>query len=444
MTLPLNLQTIAGSRVVVWGAGIDGRAAVEALSTTCSVSVVVDVDAAKPVDIAELSDELGCDVSAPTSAILDGADVIVRSPIINPRRPELAGRRVTSLTDLWLNTPRTAPVLGITGTKGKSTTTVVATRLLEAAGLRVGMGGNIEVAVTRLPDDCDAYVIEVSSYMASDVTRSPEFGILTNLQEDHLPWHGSVDRYRRDKLNLFAHEQLRGLAVNGLDANSMWLTMSRPRTLFGSSGYTSRGSVVSNDGIVVADLAGTDLAHEHLATDVCAAATGVELLLGRSVSPLISRVATDYRSLPSRMERVVDVDGVLFIDDALASNPTGTMASVHSYADRPVALILGGADRNVGFDELFAALAQRALPTTVVLFSDNRAELASLAGAARLRSIVVDSDDVGLAARAAFNAISLSGGVVLFSPASATPARQGNYIDRSRTFQATARALTAP
>lgn len=441
MTEPLDLQSVAGSNVVVWGAGLDGRAAVEALRATCALRVVIDVDPGSPVDLDQLALELDCDVSVPTSEVLDWADVIVRSPVINPRRDELFGRRVTSLTDLWLNTQRTAPVVAVTGTKGKSTTTVVTTRLLEAAGLRVGMGGNIEVPVTRLLGEYDAYVIEVSSYMAADLTRSPEFGILTNLREDHLPWHGSVEQYRRDKLNLFAHGQLRGMAVNGLDSNSMWLTMSRPRTLFGSTGYTTVGSLVSRDGEIVADLAGTDLAHEHLAVDVCAAATGAELLLGRSVAGYISSVATRYRSLPSRMERVVDVDGVLFVDDALASNPTGTMASVQSYADRPVALILGGADRNVGFDELFVALAKRTPPTTVVLFSDNRAELSAVASTSRVRFVVVDSDDVGVAARSAFNAISLTGGVVLFSPASATPRRQGNYIDRSRAFQATARAL---
>ena len=249
MTEPLDLQSVAGSKVVVWGAGLDGRAAVEALRATCAVRVVIDVDPGSPVDLDQLALELDCDVSVPTSEVLDWADVIVRSPVINPRRDELFGRRVTSLTDLWLNTARTTPVIAVTGTKGKSTTTVVTTRLLEAAGLRVGMGGNIEVPVTRLVGECDAYVIEVSSYMAADLTRSPDYGILTNLQEDHLPWHGSVEQYRRDKLNLFAHRQLLGLAINGLDSNSMWLTMSRPRTLFGTTGYTTVGSLISHDGL---------------------------------------------------------------------------------------------------------------------------------------------------------------------------------------------------
>jgi UDP-N-acetylmuramoyl-L-alanine---L-glutamate ligase len=437
----LNLDTITGSRIVIWGAGLDGQAAVEAFGGRCELRVVVDVDVTKPVDLDELSSLLGIKVTAPSAAHLDWADVIIRSPVINPRRIELAGRVVTSLTDLWLNTPRQAPVIGVTGTKGKSTTTLVTTRLLQAAGLTVGMGGNIEVPVTHLADDRDAYVIEVSSYMASDLTRSPDFGILTNLHEDHLTWHGGVEPYRRDKLNLFSHEGLRVLAVNGLDDVSLTATARMPRRLFGSGGYATKGTAIYADDEFVADLAGTDLGHEHLALDVCAAATGAELLLGKPVGGHIAPVAAAYRSLPSRMERVITVGGVLFVDDALASNPTGTAASARSYASQPVGIILGGTDRNVGFEDLFAELAGRSAPTMVVLFSDNRTELTALAERASVRHLVVDSDDVAEATRTAFHALAADGGVVLFSPASATPTRQGNYRDRSRTFQATARAL---
>ena len=145
----------------------------------------------------------------PAEVAWSRVDVVVRAPGVSRYRPELAaaeaaGVVVTTAMALWLEDYADAPVVAVTGTKGKSTTAALAAAILAADGLEVALIGNIGVPVldTYGAPRADAYVVEVSSYQAVDVTRSPGVVVLTSLAPDPLDWHGGVEPYYRDKLRL--------------------------------------------------------------------------------------------------------------------------------------------------------------------------------------------------------------------------------------------------
>ena len=393
-----------------------------------------------------------------------GFDVVVRSPGVSRYRPELVaaaknGAVVTTLTALWLEDFGDGAVLAVTGSKGKTTTAMLAAAALRAAGRRVAVAGNMGRPLAELYSesaDVDTWVVEVSSFQAAEVTVSPPFGVLTLLAPDHLDWHGSYERYVADKLNLFAHRPSAVLAVNATDP-AAWAASER---FTGRTGYGAAGDVVAVrtaagggleaavDGQSYLD-AGTlertafGLRGEHNLVNLCGALTATNALAG-AVPDAISlvRALDDTPALPSRLRTVAVAGDLELVDDALASNPAGAVAALRAFAGRRLCLIAGGADRGVPFgplvDELLAA---RPEPAVVVLGPAGQrlaSELAARAAAIACRPAGSVEEAVGLA-------VSLLGGcgTVLFSPAAPTPPGAGSYVDRSASFAAAARVQAA-
>ena len=393
-----------------------------------------------------------------------GFDVVVRSPGVSRYRPELVaaaknGAVVTTLTALWLEDFGDGAVLAVTGSKGKTTTAMLAAAALRAVGRRVAVAGNMGRPLAELygaPADVDTWVVEVSSFQAAEVTVSPPFGVLTLLAPDHLDWHGSYERYVADKLNLFAHRPSAVLAVNATDP-AAWAASER---FAGRTGYGAAGDLVvvraTADGGLEAAVdnqsyldAGTlertvfGLRGEHNLVNLCGALTATNALAGAvpDASSLVQAL-DDTPALPSRLRTVAVAGDLELVDDALASNPAGAVAALRAFAGRRLCLIAGGADRGVPFgplvDELLAA---RPEPTVVVLGPAGHrlaAELSARASVLTCRP----ADSVDDAVRIA---VSLLGGcgVVLFSPAAPTPPGAGSYVDRSAAFAAAARVQVA-
>ncbi|MDQ1423384.1 MAG: UDP-N-acetylmuramoyl-L-alanine---L-glutamate ligase [Acidimicrobiaceae bacterium] len=437
----MRTSDLYGRRVVVWGAATEGRAAVERLRGRAELRVVVDG--------APAAGEIGGVVVEPVGGdVLAWADVVVRSAGVPRYSPELTNSvsvEVTTLVALWLADHVDDCVVGVTGTKGKSTTATLVSALLNASGCRAELAGNIGRPVYELDTmaGVEAYVIEVSSYQAVDVTCSPRYGVLTNLAADHLNWHGNVERYRADKLNLFAHGT-RHLAVNGLDAVSrVEVSAAWPVTWYATEGYIVDDGVVRLDGRQVVDTTGSALAAHHLALDLCGALTATRLVLGRPVAPVVAdAVVRAYRALPGRMESVAADASIEFVDDVLATNPLAVEAALDSFADRPVVILLGGADRGVDLTAIADRIAAHPTPLTAVLLSETTTRWEALLDGRGVATLAVEGDDVADAVVAA-TAIAPAGAVVLFAPCAPTPAALGNYLDRSRLFREAARAVVA-
>ena len=439
---PLTLELVLGRRVAVWGMGVEGLA-FAALAIGRGVDpVLVDDHPGQASERVTAALGLTRPVLRPSDVVWTTVDVVVRSPGVGRYRPELAaaeaaGVAVTTAMALWLEDYADASVLAITGTKGKSTTAALASAILQADGRHVDLIGNIGVPVLATYGQAapDAYVVEVSSYQAADVTRSPGVVVLTSLAPDHLDWHGSVEVYYRDKLRLVEAGPSGLLAVSAGNDEAVARTAGHPgRVLFGPTGRVR----LDDDGWIVVDrtrLVDTGrlrLPGRHNAWNLCGAIAGIVLLTGEVPSAGAVGAAVDgFAGLPSRCQVVGERDGRSFVDDALASNPFASATSIESFAGRSLTVIVGGANRGVDPGPLAVALAAHRPSAAVVVLPPAPDRLVTaLAGVVgEIRTAADLGEAVDLA-----RGLTPEGGVILFSPGAPTPEGGGGYRARSLAF----------
>jgi UDP-N-acetylmuramoylalanine--D-glutamate ligase len=450
----VTLDELCSRRVAVWGLGQEGTDVVRLLAGRGVEPLCIDDHPAEAA--ARLGDaaDAGRRVVGPESVAWGDLDVVVRSPGVSRYRPELetarsVGVSVTTAMAVWFEDFADARVVAVTGTKGKSTTAALAASILRRDGLATELIGNIGVPVTETYGRpvVDAYVVEVSSYQAADVTVTPGVCVLTSLAPDHLDWHGSKEAYYRDKLRLIEAGPPGALGVNAGSDEAVRRTAGHPaRTLFGPEGRVRAGPdrVVTVDGTPLADASGLRAPGRHNLWNLCGAITGAMLLNGRAPSAEAVGSAIDsFEGLPSRCHSLGDLDGRTFVDDALASNPFATAASIEAFPGRELTVILGGADRGVDPTVLVEALGARMPAPRVVVLAPDPAHLVdaiaaspgSAAGSAPL--VVATAPDLAGAVAAAV-AVTPAGGVVLFSPGAPTPRGGGGFGERSRQFAAAA------
>ena len=217
----LSWSDLAGARVGVWGLGRDGQASLRKLRELGVEPVLVDDQPSSAGG--------GAPADRPVLATADGGldalercDVVVKTPGISRYRPEVArlsglGIAVVGGLGLWLAEADLRRVLCVTGTKGKSTTSSVTGHLLVGLGYRCMVGGNIGTSPYDPAEagDFDYWVIEVSSYQATDLPCSPPVVAVTSLHPDHLDWHGGVEQYYRDKLSACSQPGAELTVANG-------------------------------------------------------------------------------------------------------------------------------------------------------------------------------------------------------------------------------------
>lgn len=432
----MRLSNLVSRNVAIWGAGRDGRAAAEhLLANGCTVTLVCDEPA---------TDELARTVAFDLDLRLEGVDALsrmkidflVRSPGVSRYRQEVTdlsdrGIESSNLLALWLADQDPNRIIGVTGTKGKSTTASLIAELLRAAGVTTVFAGNIGSPVTTVDKVADAVVLEVSSYQASDCSSSPSIGVLTGLGQDHLTWHGSLSRYHHDKVNLFAHAQLRHMvfhhddemvrgALTNTGADSKWFTSGRRIgdivELVGPTGVLDRLGVTT------------------FPRNLLLAIEAVTAHLGTLSDEHIRAAMTTFSPLSSRQESIGVIDGVTYVDDALASNPMATITAVERFDDAAMVLIIGGLDRGVDYSDFIEVVNRSAHVTHVVIMGSDDDPLATRIAPFIHRAVRSPSQDVDAAVRSARQLVQ-DGGRIVFSPAAPTPPEHGDYTDRSRMFR---------
>ncbi len=449
----MHPEDLRGRRVAVLGLGVDVRAAISKLAKV-SPSEWLLVDSAAEVQSLAHDGVVTVDdvqlrlVGLATAAAT--AEVFLRSPGF-PRYLEplvearSRGALMTTPVDLFIASVRPDQlVVAITGTKGKSTTTDLVGHFLADAGLRAGIAGNLGIPVFADGWDSEApvVVIEVSSYQASDLHHVPDIAVLTSLSQDHLSWHGGVERYVADKLRVVSNEA--GTA---------------PIVIVPADEPGAMAAVEAYSPVVVTSPEDSEGLPPQRVQNAALAGEVVRQLSGESLSDK-QILAGATSTMPGRLDPCPVESGrwdaVLFMDDTLASNPSAAAAGLRwgRSTGRPVVIILGGTDRGVSVAPLVEEAASwepgRLVAVTV---ADNGESLASQAGitvighadsvteavqmsAEWLESTVAPSAGSGDAAPTAS-----PDGIVLFSPAAPTPLRQGSWKERSAEFRAAVSAL---
>jgi UDP-N-acetylmuramoyl-L-alanine---L-glutamate ligase len=433
----MRAADLGTARVAIWGLGREGRAATRFLRAHHPELPLVVLDdaesAAHSGEFGNLDYAFGSPAIAQT---LGRVDVLVKSPGVSLYRPEIARARergvaITSLLNLWFAEGLALETVCVTGTKGKSTTASLLAHILARLGRRTALAGNIGVPVADIDQTAaDIAVIEVSSYQAADFDGLCDIAVLTSLFPEHLDWHGSLDAYYRDKLNLLRHS--RYVIANRTATPAHGLAQA----FFGDeAGLHSCGNAVFDSAERIGVVGNRYLARPHNLSNLCAALAVVKRL-GLDLAAALA-AAEDFRALPHRQQEIGEIDGVLYVDDSISTAPQSTLAALDVYAGREVTLIVGGYDRGIDYRPLVERLAGGAAHAIICLGDSGRrihdqlrARNPELAGLAAARSM---TEAVATAQR-----MTGRGGVVLLSPAAPSYGQYRDFAERGRDFVAKA------
>ncbi|MBN8867234.1 MAG: UDP-N-acetylmuramoyl-L-alanine--D-glutamate ligase [Solirubrobacterales bacterium] len=426
------------------GLARSGVAAARALKA--NGQVVFGVDSGEPGGTAVLR-ESGIDFETSTSGVdrLDGVATVVKSPGVPAtaeviRAAEERGIDVIGELELgWRLTP--APVVAVTGTNGKTTTTELTTHLIRSAGRPASAAGNVghplcEVAMEHAAgEDVGTVVCECSSFQLEDSELfSPEVAAFLNLRPDHLDRHGDMDRYREAKLRIFANQTDGDVAVLNADEPALAGVKTDAAeirfTVAGASDaeITLEGERIMVDGEPLIETREMKILGRH---NVANAMAGAAAALALGIEP--AAVAEGLRSFPPvahRYEPVAEIEGVLFINDSKATNVDATLAALGS-SDRRLHLILGGSSKGESFDALVPAVAGAC--RGIYLIGETADEIGEALEPAGVE-IVRYCEDLEAAVSEAAGA-AIPGEAVLLSPACASFDQFADYEERGDAFR---------
>ncbi|MBN8726902.1 MAG: UDP-N-acetylmuramoyl-L-alanine--D-glutamate ligase [Xanthomonadales bacterium] len=438
----MRIADLTGRRVAVWGWGREGRAAVAAVRTrlphqplTLFCSETEAAGAGAP------DTDIRIVTRAPDAEVLAGFDLIIKSPGISAYRTEILAARArgtlfTSGTALWFGERPDARVIAVTGTKGKSTVTALVAHLLRALGWRVALAGNIGLPLLELLDPPltpDWWVVELSSFQTREAA-AVEVGVVNNLGEEHLDWHGSRECYAADKLALMA--VARRLVVNARQPDLLERSAGHAdRRLFGTEvGWELRDGALWRAGRRAFELADSPLPGAHNALNACAALAAVEAA-GEDAFAAAAAIAS-FQPLPHRLQPLGEAGGLVWIDDSIATTPQATLEALASLPGRAVTVLVGGFDRHLDWSG-FAAAVRGHPPHAIITMGAAgpriHALLAETGGAYRLQAC----DGLDAAVMSA-RALAPPGGVLLLSPGAPSFDEFHDYAERGRHFAALA------
>jgi UDP-N-acetylmuramoylalanine--D-glutamate ligase len=437
---------VSGKRVTVAGAARSGIAAAELLArrgakVTLSEALPEARDA-EPLRALGVAIELGGHRTETFAA----ADLVVLSPGVAPTGAAVQAARdrgipviaEIELASRWLR----GRVIAITGTKGKSTTTALTGRMLEAAGFKVTVGGNIGAplsAQVALSTPETLHVVETSSFQLEQIDRfHPWIAVMLNLSPDHLDRHPDLAAYAAAKGRIFENQGSQDWAVVNADDPAVLELARRGRAtkrLFAREAAIAEGTVVESGWIVdrratgdvpLVPLAAVHLLGPHLVADVMAAAT-VGAIAGASPEALTA-AADGFPGLEHAMELVAVAGGVRFVNDSKATNVEAALRSIESF-DRGLVPIIGGRFKGGDLGLLREPLGARA--KAVVAIGEARPlVVAALAGTVK----VYEAGTFGDAVARAYE-LARPDGVVLLAPACASFDMFRDYAERGRRFK---------
>ncbi len=438
-----------GKRVTVVGAARSGIAAADLLARRRAQVTLTEMrpEVAEAEPLRHLGVQL--EFGGHRGETLSDADLIVLSPGVPPDLPVIQKARERGvpvigeleLASRWLS----GRVVAITGTKGKSTTTALTGRILEAAGYRVTVGGNIGAPLSAqvpgsTPDT--VHVVEASSFQLEQIeTFHPWIAVMLNFSPDHLDRHPDIESYGAAKARIFENQTADDWAVINADDPAVLELARKGRArqhLFARRTPIERGTAIEDGWIVdrredrpappvrLVPLDAIHLLGPHLVSDVMAAAT-VGAIAGGAPAALTAGVES-FRGLEHAMELVAEIGGVRFVNDSKATNVEAALRSIESF-DAGLVPVMGGRFKGGDLRLLREPLAARA--KAVVAIGEARPLLReALEGAVEVREAASLDRAIELA-----YALAKPAGVVLLAPACASFDQFRDYAERGRKFK---------
>ncbi len=452
-----------GKRVAVLGLGINGLDSVRYLSGQGAEITVLDK---KNQD--ELAEDLKKLVGLEFKTILGASylssleefDFIFRSPGVRRNLPQILaveekGAVVTSPTMEFFSQSK-AKIIGVTGTKGKGTTSTLIHLILRAAGKNSYLAGNIGVPMLELLSKLtpqDWVVLELSSFQLQDLTDSPHIAVITNITSDHMDYHLSQNEYISAKTNILKFQKETDFAVLNFDdpsSKNLWKQTLGKYYWFTTKGSSIEGcfvgdpyiffSEVENDHPLdtIAKVSDIQLRGEHNLSNVLAAALA-GFLAGVDISA-ISQVITSFTGLEHRLELVAKIKGVSYYNDSFGTTPDTAIAALKSF-NEPIILIAGGSDKGSDYSALGKEIISRNVKTLILIGQMSQAILGSVRSAGKYNGTVIAGLKSMTEIIKCASSTASPGDIVLLSPACASFDMFSNYKDRGSQFKNSVKAL---
>ncbi len=445
------LDSLQGKTVAVIGIGVSNRPLIELLAARGISVTARDRQQRQALgDYAGHLEAMGCRLCL-GEEYLDGLneDVIFRTPGMRPDVPELAaavarGSTLTSEMEVFFEVCP-CPIIAVTGSDGKTTTTTIIAELLRSAGKTVHLGGNIGhplLAETPSIQPEDVAVLELSSFQLMTMGRSPHIAVITNLSPNHLDVHKDFAEYITAKENIFTHQNAQDIAVfnadNSITAQQAERALGRAR-LFSRKNEVEDG-VFLRDGKIIARHGGQErvvmnredirLPGEHNVENYLAAIAAVD---GMVSDDRIAAFARSFGGVEHRIELIRTLDGVRWYNDSIASSPSRTIAGLRAFPEK-VILIAGGKDKGISYAELGPVVNDH---VKLLLLCGATAGVIrkSVEQAENYQGLeIIDVADYHQAAQTARER-AVEGDVVILSPASTSFDRFKNFMERGKAFK---------
>ncbi len=443
------LKIDSGRKVAIVGLGISGKSAVKYCLKRGAEVFVSDIRNEKKFleDEGKFLAENGVEWEAGGHSFdfLSRTEIIIPSPGVDTAVPlfeELRAKGCVIAGELAFAASVNRPVVAITGTNGKTTVTTLTGQLLQEAGKKVFIGGNIGISLFDYllePEGYDILVLEVSSFQLESAGEfAPDVAVLLNVSPDHLDRHGSFEKYLRAKMNIFIHQKKGSTAIVNSDCRDCMSIPPGGRATVISFGRDQNQDIRISNRNIILSFQGDDEQYSLEKTALgdatglynCCPAIMTARLLGCSREK-VQHGLDSFLPLEHRMEPVAELDGIRFFNDSKATNTGAVIAALEQMGENSTVLILGGRDKGDDYSLLTAAIAEKV--KAVVLIGEAAPLINAALGKEMVRTKAVSMED---AVKRALE-YAESGDVVLLSPACASFDMFAGYGQRGRLFKKT-------
>ena len=453
MTLNEYIESIKEKRIAVIGIGVSNEPLIELLlNKGCHVTACDKRSMEEMGEEGRKLEAMGAELKLGAD-YLEGLDqdIIFRTPGLMPFDPHLEaakarGSLVTSEMEVFMALCP-CPIIAVTGSDGKTTTTTIISELLKAAGYNVHLGGNIGhplLCETGEIREKDVTVLELSSFQLHSMHCCPDVAVITNLSPNHLDKHKDFQDYIDAKRAVFEQQtEAHRLVLNRDDSHSEYYASfaKAPISYFSDKGNVQNGAVCE-DSIIYRVVAGQrrpvmeakdiKLPGEHNLLNYLAAFAATE---GWVSDQVCAQVARTFAGVEHRLEQVRVLHGVTYINDSIGTSPTRTSAGLHALKTKPI-VIAGGYDKHLPFDGLgdeLCLLSKRVFLTGDTAQRIKEAILASKYYPQSQLEVTVIEDFRETVLAAAASAV--EGDIVLLSPACAAFDKFKNFMERGKIFK---------
>ncbi len=379
---------------------------------------------------------------------LDEYDLVVRSPgaKISDLEKYAPKEKITSQTRIFMELCP-CKIIGVTGTKGKGTTSTLIYEMLKKQGFDAYLGGNIGVPPFEFLDNLNVHsvaVLELSSFQLLDLTKSPHIAVMLMTTSEHLDYHKDLEEYVDAKRNILKFQTSEDFAIINRDyvasnesdihTNAKVFYVSTERNGYEGCFIKDNAVFLSQNGKEEKIINASEilLPGKHNLENVCAAIMVATLF--DVAKENIASVLKTFKGLEHRLELVATINGVRYYDDSFSTTPETTMAAINAFSE-PEILILGGSSKKSNFEELAKTIKEAKNIKAIIGIGDEWARIKAQLRVQNSELIIIEgADNMEKIVTAAYK-IAAPGDVVLLTPACASFGMFKNYKDRGEQFK---------